>query len=243
MSTASPSVLHPSNNSSDDDPHSQGPDKHVPWSSAVSMPLEVELPANVCTEEQLESLPDECLSGDPLHPLLFTDSTGDTYKYHLNPMAYSVICILVVELLERFAFYGINYTQAAYLTGAYNPDWNANMQAVEASSYVSVSTAIAYTMPFVGALVADCFLGEFYAIAGGASFFYIPGLTLIALTTIPGFLGTTFNQSAVRWGLLCLVRCRQSVVCRVVFHAKRLPSDHCVLLRSTQLARESSSLV
>lgn len=195
MST-SPRLIHPSG-----DP--AGPDKDVPL-YATAMPLEVELPANVATEEQLDSLPDECLSGDPVHPLLFTDSRGDTYKYNLNPMAYSVIYILVVELLERFAFYGINYTQAAYLTGAYNRDWNADMEAVQASSYVSVSTAIAYTMPFVGALLADCYLGEYYTIAVGAILFYIPGLTLIALTTIPEFLGPTFNHSALRWGLLAL---------------------------------------
>jgi dipeptide/tripeptide permease len=196
MST-SPRIVHPSG-----DAPSTGSDKTMYYST--SMPLEVELPANVSTEEQLESLPDECLTGDPVHPLLFTDSRGDNYKYHLNPMTYSVIYILIVELLERFAFYGINYTQAAYLTGAYNRNWNANMEAVQASSYVSVSTAIAYTMPFVGALLADCFLGEYYTIAGGAMLFYIPGLTLIALTTIPGCLGPTFNQSALRWGLLAL---------------------------------------
>ena len=29
------------------------------------------------------------------------------------------------ELWERFSFYGINYTQTAFLTGAYDSQWNA----------------------------------------------------------------------------------------------------------------------
>ena len=75
----------------------------------------------------LSSLPSEFLTHDSLRPLLHIDeSTSDNddgtvniteYKYYLNPMKSCVIFILLVEMLERFSFYGINYTTTAYLTG------------------------------------------------------------------------------------------------------------------------------
>jgi len=165
---------------------------------------EQDLPDNIHKAEQLNSLPPELLSGHPRRPLAFTDDRGDTYRYHLTPLHYSVISILMVELLERFSFYGINSTQTLYLTGAYNEEWNADLEAVQASSYVSVSTAIAYTFPLLGALIADRLLGDYWAIVTGACLFYIPGLLLIWATSIPQMLGYEFNHAALRWGLLCL---------------------------------------
>ena len=147
-----------------------------------------ELPTNVTTTEQLADLPKECLSGNKERPLRHVDEDGQIFHYALTPMTYSVIFILMVELLERFCFYGVNYTQTAFLTGSYNEDWNAHMSAVEASSYVSVSVAVAYTTPFLGAFLADSLLGDYYSLLVGALCFYLPGLTLIALTTIPGLL-------------------------------------------------------
>jgi len=72
-----------------------------PWGA-----VEEELPTNVSEPEQLASLPPECKSGDPIRPLFYTDEFGFSHKYHLKPMFYSVIFILLVELLERFSFYG-----------------------------------------------------------------------------------------------------------------------------------------
>jgi POT family proton-dependent oligopeptide transporter len=163
-----------------------------------------ELPSNVSTMEQLKLLPEECLSGIEERPLRHVDEVDQVHHYALEPMFYSVIFILLVELLERFAFYGINYTQTSYLTGAYNDDWNAGMSAVPASSYVSVSVAVAYTTPFLGAFLADQLLGDYWSIILGALVFYLPGLFLIAFTTIPGLLGPEFNRSALAIGLLFL---------------------------------------
>ena len=67
---------------------------------------EDDLPTNVSKEEQLAGLPIKYLSGDPIRPLQATDEFGNAYKYALNPTTYSVIFILLVELLERFSFYG-----------------------------------------------------------------------------------------------------------------------------------------
>ena len=134
-----------------------------PWGA-----VEEELPTNVSEPEQLKSLPPECKSGDPERPLFYMDENGLSHKYNLKPMFYSVIFILLVELLERFSFYGINYTQTSYLTGVYNRSWNAGLASVTASSYVSVSVAIAYTAPFFGAYLADRVLGDYNSILFGS---------------------------------------------------------------------------
>jgi len=63
------------------------------------------------------------------------------------------------------------------------------MTAIEASAYVSISTAVAYTSPFIGALMADCVLGDYWVILIGTLGFYIPGLALLALSTIPALFG------------------------------------------------------
>ena len=165
---------------------------------------EEELPTNVSKPQQLDKLPQECLSGDSSRPLQHCDDKGTISRYALNPMTYSVVFILSVELLERFSFYGVNYTQTSYLTGAYDKDWNAGMSSVEASSYVSVSVAIAYTAPFFGAILADSMLGDYASILIGSLCFYLPGLLMMALTTMPGLLGEEFNESALKLGLLFL---------------------------------------
>lgn len=71
----------------------------------------------ISSPEHLSSLPPEFLTGDPHRPLLHVDEAGHEYRYFLNPMRKAVFFILLVEMLERFSFYGINYTTTAYLTG------------------------------------------------------------------------------------------------------------------------------
>ena len=85
------------------------------------------------------------------------------------------------------------------------------------------STAVAYTTPFLGALLADRILGEYVTILVGCLLCYIPGLLLIALTTIPLFLGNEFNRSAINWGLLVLWPMGTGMVkaCVNVFGAKQ----------------------
>jgi POT family proton-dependent oligopeptide transporter len=154
------------------------------------------------------------------------DEYGHTYHYYLNPMTSSVIMILLIEMLERFCFYGINYTTTSFLTGQYNDDWNADLASIQASSYVSISTAVAYTTPFVGAMLADNLLGEYYTILLGCCICYIPGLLLIALSSVPYLLLDThgeFNVSIIKWGLLILWPIGTGTVkaCVNVFGAKQ----------------------
>jgi proton-dependent oligopeptide transporter, POT family len=188
------------------------------------------IPTNVSTEEQLALLPPECLSNVADRPLQHYHEDNVTITtYSLQPMLYSVIVILLVEGIERFVFYGINYTQTSYLTGEYSDtypkysDWNANMDAISASSYVSISVAVAYTTPFIGAYFADQLFGDYYTIIIGILCFYIPGILIIALTTIPNVLGTTFNNSFLTFGLLILWPTGTGIVKSVVnvFGAKQ----------------------
>ena len=102
--------------------------------------------------------------------------------------------ILMVELLERFSFYGYYYTLTLYLTGVYNEDWNAGFASVEAASFVSFAGMIAYTTPFVGAILADTVWGDYKSILFGLLCFYLPGVSIMTLTSVPGLLGEEFPQ-------------------------------------------------
>ncbi|KAL3925937.1 MAG: hypothetical protein SGILL_000080 [Bacillariaceae sp.] len=119
-------------------------------------------------------------------------------------MRYSVINILMVEMFERFSFYSICYTMTLFLTGAYDEDWNAGFGSVKAASFVSVSTMVAYSTPFVGAFLADSMLGDYKSILLGLLVFYVPGVALIMLSTIPHLLGDEFNDNLLTLAVLCM---------------------------------------
>lgn len=139
-----------------------------------------ELPDDITKEEQLSEVPEAYLSGDPDRPLKSTDAAGNEYHYVLKPMTYCVMLILMMEMFERLSYYGINFTQTAYLTGQYG-DWNPGLDSVTASSWTLTATAIAYSVPFLGAIIADGFIGTYWTIILFTSILYIPGLLLIAL--------------------------------------------------------------
>ncbi|KAL7550727.1 hypothetical protein ACHAWF_013962, partial [Thalassiosira exigua] len=153
---------------------------------------------------QLDGIPAKYLSSNRRRPLLFLADDGGRYKYALKPLTYSVLFVLLIEALERFSYAGIASTKEQYLIGGYNPEWNANMTSVQASSFVSGSTALANVAPFIGGIVADGVLGDYYNILFGATFLYLPGLLLIALCSYPYALGQTFDLSALRAGMLVL---------------------------------------
>jgi proton-dependent oligopeptide transporter, POT family len=167
------------------------------------------LPTDVCESSQLGMLPKECLStADPDRPLRHVDGHGRESLFSLRPLAYSVGQILLVELLERFSFYGIFYTQTLFLTGSYSrpgsEEWDPGFTSVEASTMVSVSTAVAYTTPFLGAYLADSVFGDYRSILIGIVVFYLPGVALITATTIPYLLGDEFHTGWLIVGLTVL---------------------------------------
>mmetsp|Transcript_26761 Transcript_26761/g.43039 ORF Transcript_26761/g.43039 Transcript_26761/m.43039 type:complete len:560 (+) Transcript_26761:124-1803(+) len=151
-----------------------------------------ELCHDVSTEEQLKDVPEELLSGDPNRPLKYVDNSGNSYSYVLKPMSYCVFAILLLEGLERLSYYGISYTLTAYLKGTYDDEWNAGYDPVKAASLTQISTAIAYTAPFIGAIVADGFIGTYWTIVLFTGLVYIPGLLLAALSAYPQGVSDTF---------------------------------------------------
>lgn len=159
---------------------------------------------SIGTEAQLASVPDKFLSNDPKRPLQYMDDDGSVYTYSLRPLFYSVVFILLIELLERFSYYGLTNTQLEYLVGHYNPEWNAGLTSVQASSFVGASSALAYTAPFIGGIFADGLFGDYVNILLGTSLLYLPGLILIALCSYPYVLGNEFNMAALQAGMLVL---------------------------------------
>ena len=117
---------------------------------------------------------------------------------------YSASFILLLVLLDRFAFCGIENTQTNYLTGVYSPGWNAGLSPVQASSFVSGSSAISYVAPFLGGILADGIFGDYWSILVATMLLYMPGLLLIVLTTVPGLLGQTFDVATLFAGMLSL---------------------------------------
>ena len=117
------------------------------------------------------------------------------------------------------------------MVGSYDSEWNPGMTDVQAASFTSASIGIAYSAPFIGGIVADGVLGDYWSIMFGVCALYIPGLILIALTTfpelvswmassmshlvstlwlthslsLPSQLGSAFNTNALKAGLLVLM--------------------------------------
>lgn len=201
------------------------------------------MPGNVNTLKQLDSIPEKFKTQHftkdekivKARPLLNIDAGGNKYTYALNPFTYSVFLILVLELLERFSFYAIFMTQTNYLTGSYSSDgWYADMTSMEAASLISLSTAVAYTVPFIGGVLADRYFGDYKTILLGVTCFYIPGLFVIASSTTSKawWLGTQeFNVFAYKVALLFLWPVGSGIVKSVVnvFGARQF---HPVLQRS-----------
>ena len=118
-------------------------------------------------------------------------SSSTAIKYASNPLKYSIIFILILDFLERFAFNGIIFTMPGYLTGYYQPNWNPNFAPWEANSFIALSQGIGYVAPFVVAIVADAFIGDYWSINLFTGLFYIPGAFLIASAAIPYANGNT----------------------------------------------------
>lgn len=164
-----------------------------------------EFPDSVGSVEDLCHVPTQYLNeDDSKRPLKLTDEDGTIYKYALNPMFYSSIFILVIEAMERFSYYGLATTETAYLSGVYSPSWNPGVTSAEAAAMTSLTLAISFSSPFLGSILSDGFIGEFWTIILGAGALFVPGILLTALSTVPGLLGETFNMSALRAGLLIL---------------------------------------
>ncbi|KAK8309351.1 hypothetical protein E1A91_D02G121600v1 [Gossypium mustelinum] len=97
--------------------------------------------------------------------------------------------IIVVEIAERFAYYGISSNLITYLTGPLGES------TATAAAQVNAWNGAASLLPLLGAFIADSFLGRYRTIIL-ASLVYILGLGLLALSATLGSISSSGGQNA-----------------------------------------------
>ncbi|KAF4654554.1 hypothetical protein FOL47_009910, partial [Perkinsus chesapeaki] len=102
-------------------------------------------------------------------PFSWTDRAGNTYHYYENPLWLACVFILMQELCERLAFYGLTPNLQLFLK-----DYLGYAD-TQADSYVSIFNAILYVTPLLGGILADTLAGVYFTILG-FSLLYMLGL-------------------------------------------------------------------
>ncbi|MBA0738341.1 hypothetical protein Gogos_011714 [Gossypium gossypioides] len=97
--------------------------------------------------------------------------------------------IIVVEIAERFAYYGISSNLITYLTGPLGES------TATAAAQVNAWNGAASLLPLLGAFIADSFLGRYCTIIL-ASLVYILGLGLLALSATLSSISSSGGQNA-----------------------------------------------
>ena len=122
------------------------------------------------------------LSGDAKRPLLSVDEDGYESTYYLRPL-FAAFCIMMLEVMDEFS--GSGATLVLYLQGDYTAQsWLSEMTPIEAGNCVSLSQALVYTTPFLVAIIADSFIGNYRTLLVFSIGAYLHGLIIIALTRI-----------------------------------------------------------
>ncbi|KAF4682612.1 hypothetical protein FOZ62_024853, partial [Perkinsus olseni] len=111
-------------------------------------------------------------------PFSWTDRNGNTYHYFENPMWMASVFILMQELCERLAFFGLHPNLQFFLKDFLQYD------DAQADSYISIFNVLLYVSPLLGGILADTLTGVYYAILG-FSVLYMLGLVLLTLASIP----------------------------------------------------------
>ncbi|KAF4650955.1 hypothetical protein FOL47_000742 [Perkinsus chesapeaki] len=107
----------------------------------------------------------------------WTDPSGNIYHYYENPMFRAVVFVLLQELCERLAFYGLTPNLQTFLKEYLGyTDTTAN-------SYISAFNAILYVTPLFSAALADTILGVYLTIII-FSLVYLCGFTLLTISSI-----------------------------------------------------------
>ena len=86
--------------------------------------------------------------------------------------------ILVVELCERFCYYGLRSVLVLFLKDYYG------LNEKEASSYYHIFGAMAYGFPMVGAIISDTYWGRYKTIRN-IGLIYCLGISLLCVSAVP----------------------------------------------------------
>lgn len=107
----------------------------------------------------------------------WTDLYGNEYLYYKDPMREAVSFVLLQELCERLAFYGLTPNLQTFLKEYLGyTDSTAN-------SYISSFNSILYVTPLISAVLSDTLLGLYYTIVI-FSFVYMAGLALLTVSSV-----------------------------------------------------------
>ena len=111
--------------------------------------------------------------------LVWRDTLGNSYKYLSRPMTQACVYILLQEMCERLAFYGLMPTLKPFLKKYLNLIDN------EASAYIGWFQGAIYLTPLLSAVLADTVLGVFSTILVFSGF-YMAGLVFLCLAAFQG---------------------------------------------------------
>lgn len=80
---------------------------------------------------------------------------SQTYYFYDNPLRHCCFFLLATITFVKVTWNSFQLTLIVYITGLYNPDWNAGFSPDDASSFIASTSIIAYTAPFIAAIAAD----------------------------------------------------------------------------------------
>ncbi|CUG58924.1 proton-dependent oligopeptide transporter, putative [Bodo saltans] len=107
----------------------------------------------------------------------FDEARGVTYYYRTNPLTYACPYILVQEMCERLAYYGLTPTLKNFVKSI------LDVSDSSASAYLGIFQGTMFVTPILSAIVADTFLGGYATILVFSSI-YLLGLVHVLMATI-----------------------------------------------------------
>ncbi len=118
------------------------------------------------------------LSDQPDEPInRSADSAPVEKPFSIKDLPLPVVFILIVELCERFSYYGLRALLSSYLVD------ELDFSEDGAKAVFAYTVSVAYAMPIVGGFVADSFLGKFMTIAVFSAV-YVAGSTGLATSAL-----------------------------------------------------------
>ncbi|EEP75988.1 peptide transporter PTR2-A [Uncinocarpus reesii 1704] len=136
-------------------------------------------------EPPIESLSNDLEDGNVNEP---TEDELNTLRKVAGPLPWSAFLVAVVELCERFAYYGVtgpfqNYVENPYKPGSPTPGALGLGQSA-ASGLTSFFQFWCYVTPVFGGIVADQYLGKYNTMVISAVI-YVVGLAILVCTALP----------------------------------------------------------
>ena len=128
----------------------------------------------------------------------------------------------MLEVMYEFS--GSGTTLVFYLQGEYtSQSWSSEMTTIEAGNCVSISQALVYTTPFLVAIIADSFIGNYLTLLVFSIGAYLPGLIIIALTAYPYLLSETFPTKVLKIAMYVFIPLGSGAIvsCVSVFGAQQ----------------------